>query len=169
MKSLVTMSAIALALSLATAHAADKDGQSFIKTAIEHNYAEIDAGKLAQEKAKSRAVKDYGAMLVRDHGESNSKAIPVARQLDVKPPESADVMHKGTYLKLKVLSGDTFDRSFMDGMVSDHEADVKKFREQAGKGGPAGDFAKEILPKLEQHLAEAKKIQGDLKQTTGSK
>ena len=32
------------------------------------NIAEIDVGKLAQEKGKNPAVKQYGAMLVKDHG-----------------------------------------------------------------------------------------------------
>ena len=32
---------------------------------------------------------------------------------------------KAAYLKLKVLSGDAFDKSFAASMVSDHESDIK--------------------------------------------
>jgi len=148
---------------------ANKDSANFVKTAIQHNFAEIDAGKLAQEKGNSPAVKEYGAMLVKDHSEANGKAETVARQMNVEPPTSADVTHKASYLKLKVLSGDTFDRTFMNDMVKDHEADVKKFQQQATKNDAAGNMAKEILPKLQTHLAEAKKVQQQLKQTTGSR
>jgi predicted outer membrane protein len=60
----------------------DKASQSFIKTAIEGNNAEIEVGKLAQhafgqpaavqqktksEKGQADTVKQYGAMLVKDH------------------------------------------------------------------------------------------------------
>lgn len=157
-------------LAVAPALAAD-DGSSFMKTAIEGNYSEIDVGKLAQDKSSNPQVKQFGAMLVKDHSAANEKAMPVAKQLKVDPPKSSGLMEKGTYLKLKVLSGQTFDRSFIDGMVDDHQKDVKLYQDQANGTGPAADFAKQILPKLQQHLAEAQKIQAGLKQsaaTTGS-
>jgi len=148
----------------------DKDAQSFIKTAIQHNFAEIDTGKLAQEKGQHAQVKEFGAMMVKDHGDANTKAIALAKQLGVdKPPESADAMHQATYLKLKVLSGETFDRSYVNGMVKDHENDVKEFQKQAAKGHAASGFAKETLPVLQKHLAEIKKIQSQVAApTTGS-
>jgi putative membrane protein len=161
-RTLSFLAASALAISATSAIAQNKDSQKFISTAIQHNYAEIDAGKLAQEKGTNPVVKEYGAMLVRDHGAANEKAQAVAKELKVDPPTGADVMHKASYVKLKVLSGDTFDKSFVNGMVSDHDADVKEFKKQASKSGPAAAHAKEVLPKLEAHLAEAKKIQTQL-------
>jgi putative membrane protein len=155
------MAALFAALSTA-ALAQDKASQKFISTAIQHNYAEIDVGKLAQEKGTNPAVKAYGSMLVRDHGAANEKAQAVAKELKIDPPTGSDVMHKASYLKLKVLSGDTFDKSFVNGMVKDHDADVKEFKKQASKSGPAAAHAKEVLPKLETHLAEAKKVQAQL-------
>ncbi len=148
---------------------ADKDAQSFMKTVIQHNYAEIDTGKLAQEKGKSQAVKDFGAMMVKDHGDANTKAKPVAEQLGVKPPESADAMHQATYLKLKVLSGDTFDRSYVNGMVKDHENDVREFQKRTARNDAVGAFAKETLPVLQKHLDEIRKLQAQVAApTTGS-
>lgn len=82
----------------------DKASQSFIKTAIEGNNAEIEVGKLAQQRGQSDAVKQYGAMLVKDHSEANTKAQQVARQLNVKPPTGTSLGQKATYAKLKVLS-----------------------------------------------------------------
>ena len=140
----------------------DKNSQKFIKTAIEHNYAEIDVGRLAQEKGTNPAVKEYGAMLVKDHSDANAKAKDVAEKLKVDPPTGADLMHQGTYLKLKVLSGATFDKSFIGGMVKDHQNDVNEFKKQSAKNDPTGAHAKEVLPHLQHHLAEAKKIQAQL-------
>src|SRR5450631_2035974 len=166
---LATGLAAALALSAsANAQSANKDSQEFIKAAIEGNYAEIDMGKLAQENGKSDAVKQYGAMLVRDHSDANEKAKQVASQLGVEPPTGASVTAKAGYLKLKVLSGDTFDRSFAKDMFKDHQADIKEFQKESQKSDPAGSFAKETLPTLQQHLQQAQQLTQQT-QTTGSK
>ena len=170
MRTLTTALIVAAGLAAAAPAFAANDGKSFMKTAIEGNYSEIDVGKLAQDKSSNPQVKQFGAMLVKDHTEANSKAMPVVKQLDVDPPKSSGLMEKGTYLKLKVLSGETFDRSFINGAVDDHQKDVKLYQDQANGSGPAAEFAKQILPKLQQHLAEAQKIQAGLKQaasTTG--
>ena len=144
----------------------DDAAKDFIKKAIQHNHAEVDAGKLAQEKAKNPAVKQFGAMMAKDHAEANEKAGAVAKVLDVDPPDSADMMHQASYLKLKLLQGDTFDRSYINDMVQDHEKDVKEFEKAAGGGDQAATYAKEMLPKLKAHLEEAKKVDAQLNQTT---
>lgn len=146
--------------------AADRGSQKFIKNAIEGGIAEIDLGNLAQQKGKSDAVKQYGAMLVRDHGAANDKAKQVASQLGVEPPTGSGVTAKATYLKLKVLSGDMFDRSFARSMVSDHQADIKEFQKEAAKNDAAGAFAKDTLPTLQRHLQEAQSLVRDTT-TTG--
>jgi len=150
---------------------ADKDSQKFIKTAIEGNIAEVDIGKLAQEKGKSDAVKKFGQMLETDHAKANDEAKSVAQQVGVEPPSGASVGEKATYLKLKVLSGDTFDKSFASTMVSDHEGDIKQYQKASGKNDAVGEYAKKTLPTLQKHLQEAKQLQAQLKQqaTTGSK
>jgi putative membrane protein len=149
---------------------ADKDSQKFIKGAIEGNIAEVDIGKLAEEKGKSDAVKKFGQMLQTDHGKANEEAKSVAQEVGVEPPTGASVGEKATYLKLKVLSGDTFDKSFANTMVSDHEKDIKEYQKASGKNDAVGEYAKKTLPTLQKHLQEAKQLQAQLKQqaTTGT-
>jgi putative membrane protein len=153
------------------AQKADKDSQKFIKAAIEGNMAEVDVGKLAQEKGKSDAVKKFGQMLQTDHGKANEEAKSVASQVGVEPPSGASIGEQATYLKLKVLSGDTFDKSFANTMVSDHQKDIKEYQKASGKTDAVGEYAKKTLPTLQKHLQEAQQLQAQLKQqaTTGSK
>ena len=160
--------AFASTAALAQDKGADKDSVKFIKNAIEGNYAEIDAGKLAEQKGNSEAVKQYGAMLVKDHSEANEKAKQVASQLGVDPPTGSSVTQKAAYLKWKVLSGNSFDRTFASDMVKDHEADIKEFQTEAKKSDPAGTFAQQTLPTLQKHLQEAQTLVQQ-EQTTGSK
>jgi len=144
----------------------DKDSQKFIKAAIEGNLAEIDVGKLAQEKGQSPAVKQFADMLVKDHSEANVKAQEVAGQLKVEPPTGSSIMQKATYTKLKLLSGATFDSSFANTMVSDHESDIKEYQKEAQKSDAAGKYAKAALPTLQKHLQEAQKLQKELETKT---
>jgi putative membrane protein len=147
----------------------DRDSQKFIKAAIEGNNAEIEVGKLAQQKGKSDAVKEYGAMLVKDHSEANTKAQQVARQLNVEPPTGTTLGQKATYAKLKVFSGASFDKSFAKSMVSDHQNDIKDYQKEAQKNDPAGAFAKETLPTLQKHLEEAQKLEQQVNQKQSSR
>lgn len=162
-KTIIATGLVALALSSAAVQAqdktaADKDSQKFISNAIQGDIAEVEIGQLAQEKGKSEAVKQFGAMLVKDHGAHKDKAMQVASELGVKPPTGSSVSSKATYLKLKVLSGDTFDRSFAKSMVSDHQADIKEYQKEASKTDAAGALAKETLPVLQHHLQTAQSL-----------
>jgi putative membrane protein len=158
--------AMALAASAAQAQSVDKASQKFIKSAIEGNFAEIDIGKLAQEKGTSPAVKSYGDMLVTDHSAANDKAIQAANQLGVTPPSGSGMSEKAEYLKLKVLSGASFDRTFAKDMVKDHQEDIQKFQKEANKADAAGTYAKDTLPTLQKHLQQAQQLTQQT--TTGS-
>jgi putative membrane protein len=59
---------------------------------------------------------------------------------------------------LKLLSGESFDRSFAKSMVKDHQDDIKEFQKEASKNDPAGQLAKETLPTLRKHLHAAQRL-----------
>jgi putative membrane protein len=141
------------------AYAQDKEGQKFIKEAIEGNLAEVQMGQLAQQKGQSPDVKSFGKMLAADHGQANQKAAQVASQLGVTPPTEPSAKHKKVYDKLSKLSGQKFDRTFANEMVKDHKKDIKEFEKAAKKeSGPAPAFANETLPTLRKHLESAQAL-----------
>jgi putative membrane protein len=53
-------------------------------------------------------------------------------------------------------------------MVKDHQADIREFQTEAQKNDPAGSFAEQTLPTLQNHLQEAKTLV-EQTETTGSK
>lgn len=161
--------ALALTASAALAQQPDRASQKFIKEAIQGNNAEVQVGQLAQEKGQSDAVKQYGAMLVKDHGAANDKAKQVAAQLNVDPPTGTSIGQKATYAKLKLLSGASFDKSFAKSMVSDHQKDIKEYQKEAQKNDAAGAFAKETLPVLQKHLQDAQQMARQVNQKTSSR
>jgi putative membrane protein len=60
MKGLLSLPAAALILSVSAGSAKDKAGETFLKKAIEDNYAEVSMGDLAQKNGGSDGVKSFG-------------------------------------------------------------------------------------------------------------
>jgi putative membrane protein len=138
---------------------ASRADEMFIKEAMEGDLAEVNMGKLAQEKAQSEGVKDFGKMLEQDHGEHSQKVQSKAQQLGVTPPQEPNTTQKSMYDRLSKLSGGQFDNQFVKAMVTDHKKDIAKYEKEAKSKGPLADFAKETLPILQHHLQTAEALE----------
>src|SRR5450432_2085339 len=117
-----------LALPATLVVAADNPDASFYKKAAEGGIAEVEQGKLAQDKSPTASVKAFGAMMVTDHTAANDKLKAIADKKSIKLPTSPSAGQMATKTKLEVLSGSTFDKSYIKGMVEDHEEDIKEFQ-----------------------------------------
>jgi putative membrane protein len=139
---------------------ADSPDSGFLKSAAEGGMSEVELGQLAQQKATSPAVKDFGAMMVKDHTAANNKLKALAASKQVSLPDSSSVMQKATKTKLNMMSGDAFDKSYVKGMIEDHEADIKEFQKEASQGKDPGAkaFAASTLPTLQAHLTKIRSI-----------
>src|SRR5579864_8800068 len=80
--------AIALSACAAPVLGADSPDASFYKNAAEGGMAEVELGNLAQKNGKSQSVKDFGAMMVKDHSAANEKLKSVAAAKNVALPSS---------------------------------------------------------------------------------
>ena len=72
--------------------------------------------------------------------------------------------------KLSGLSGDAFDREYVDMMVKDHEKAVKEFENASmkAKDPDVRAFAAKTLPTLREHLQQVRDIQSRMKSSTKS-
>lgn len=127
---------------------------SFYKNVAEAGMAEVDAGKLASEKANDSKVKDFAAMMVKDHTAANEKLQTLAATKGVKLPEGSSMAQKAEYAKLKVLSGDAFDKSYIKGQVKAHRATVTLLNKEiaSGQDPEAKAFAESVLATVQAHL-----------------
>jgi putative membrane protein len=132
----------------------------FIRKAAEGGEAEVELGKLAQEKAASPEVKQFGERMVNDHSKANDQLKEVAQKEGVTLPTKLDAKDAATKARLEKLSGEAFDRAYMKDMVADHTKDVREFKNEAknGKDPDVKNFAAQTAPTLEDHLKEAKNI-----------
>ena len=135
----------------------------FVEEAAQGGMAEVELGKLASTKAKDPEVKKFGQMMVADHTKANSELKTLAQSKKWTLPTDMGSF-KDTHDDLSKLSGEEFDRAYVDQMVEDHDADVEAFEEQA-KGSTDPElkaFAAKTLPTLRKHLETIKAIQARL-------
>ena len=155
-----------------TKNTLSSDDKKFIEKASQGGMAEVQMGKLAQQKAQSAQVKQFGERMAKDHASANDKLTQIASQKGVAPASDMDSSAKREYDKLQKLSGAEFDREYMKTMVSDHEKDVKEFQSEAksAKDPEVKNFAQSTLPTLEEHLKMAKQAEAAAKgEKTASK
>ncbi len=140
------------------AFSAEIPDAKFYRDAAEGGMAEVAMGSLAQQKAQSPSVKEFGAQMVKDHSAANEKLKALAQSKNITLPANPSVAEMEAKSKLQVLSGQSFDKSYIKGMIQDHEEDIAVFKKEAASGHDpdARAFASATLPTLEAHL---KKIQ----------
>ena len=147
-----------MAISIANASAKDKPSETFLKKAIEGNFAEVSMGDLAQKNGQSDDVKSYGKMLSTDHAAANQKAMDAAKGLGMNPPSGPNAKQKADYDKMSKMSGTAFDKMFATHMVADHQKDIAEYKKATKNKDAAGEYAAGQIDTLQKHLDTAKSL-----------
>jgi putative membrane protein len=122
------------------------------------NQKQVQAGEIAQKNGKSKAVRDYGAMLVRDHSAADKKVAEVATK------ENIDLMAAtpapGPNDMGTMASGPDFDKKFAQEMLDDHRKDLAAVTDaRASTNDPQlKKLLGDMIPTLEKHEAAAERI-----------
>jgi len=132
--------------------------EQFAQMAEQINLTEIAAGTHAQTKGKSSEVQQFGKQMVTDHSAANKKLTAAAKNTTLTG--KLDAKHQAKVDKLTGLSGDAFDRAYMDEMVKGHKMAASLMEHEATNGKDAGlkAYAAEILPGVRTHLQKAQQI-----------
>src|SRR5262249_41212720 len=137
--------------------------RNFIEKAAQDGREEVELGRLAESKASSDAVKQFGQRMVEDHGNANKDLMDLAAnkgvQLDEKATKKDPVADK-----LSKLQGQDFDREYVKEMVKDHKKDVAELRRMhSGAVDPnLKAWIDKTLPTLEDHLKTIEGIQSQI-------
>ncbi|MBV9087493.1 MAG: DUF4142 domain-containing protein [Acidobacteria bacterium] len=144
--------------------------QNFVKKAAEGGMAEVELGTLAKDKASSSDVKQFAQRMVDDHTKANDQLKSIASQKGMTLPTDLDAKDKALKDRLSKLSGDQFDKAYMDNMVKDHSKDVSEFRKESAsaKDPDIKSFASQTLPTLEEHLKMAREVDSKGKKESAS-
>ena len=154
MKILATIVALGLTLP------AFADAPTFLVKAAQGGMVEVAAGELATSKATHPEVREFGSMMVRDHGAANQKVAALAQSKGVTLPETAGDAHQQTLAALRVMNGADFDRAYIAQMVKAHENTRQMLKSEIASGQDADvkKLASAMLPTVETHLQEAVRL-----------
>jgi putative membrane protein len=144
--------------------------RKFIENAAMSGMAEVEMGKLAQQKASDAQVKDFAQRMVTDHTKANQELMSLASSKGVQAPAALDRSHRSDAEKLGKRSGAEFDRDYMARQVSDHRKAVSDFRKAAdsAKDPELKAWAGKTLPTLEDHHKMAQTLHDSLKSRSGA-
>jgi putative membrane protein len=166
MKTIIVTGVLATALALSAGVAVAKDSKEFLKQAIEGHNGEIVLGQLAQLRAGSEPVRQFGRALATDHAAGKEQALALAQKIGLTPPDAPSKDAANERDKLGKLEGAEFDREFVAYMAKDHRHDIREFEEQAKARHDNADiaqYAESTLPKLQQHLEMAQNLEKTVK------
>ena len=166
--------------------------RDFVEERLEAANAEIELGRLAQQRATHPEVKEFGAMMVRDHqtaaeelrsiassagasqapgadrpaGTSGDRATGDRSVADRAAGAAANLQEEARELRQELgeLTGRDFDRRYIDEMVDDHEDAVEDLEDKANNAShpEVKAWAAKTLPKVRQHLEKARTLQQTL-------
>ena len=125
--------------------------QRFANDVGASDYYEIEAGKLAQEKAQSQALKDFGRMMVDNHTQSTEKlkAAGATANPAIVPNPALTAEQETNLAALRAAEGAAFDTAYKTQQVAAHEKALALVQGYAADGD---------IPELKRFAAEAQKV-----------
>ncbi|HEY3898613.1 MAG TPA: DUF4142 domain-containing protein [Chthoniobacter sp.] len=157
----ITLAATALAAGNDPLNSSDK---SFVQSAYEDGLAEIHFAGLGIEKTANPELKAFAEKLEAEHGKTIGELRTLAQSKNVSVPSSVGFADKSKEMILDAKSGGSFDKSFIDTIVKDHQKAIDSFEKEASdaKDPDVKAYATKTLTALKARLATAQELQQKL-------
>jgi putative membrane protein len=133
------------------------------------NTADIETGTLAAERGQSKEVRDFGAMLARDHRQVRQQGRDLAKRLGVTPTPPKDDQgardHAAASPRLRALRGAAFDRAFLAHEAAYHKAVIDAMQSTllpAIRNAEVRALVVKVAPAFEAHMLAAQNIEKQL-------
>jgi len=134
--------------------------QAFADAAGASDYYEVEAGKLAQDKATTQGLKDFGKMMVANHTESTEKLKAAGAKASpaVVPNPVLNAEQEANLAALRGADGADFDAKYKAQQIAAHEKALAAMKDYAATGDvpELKTFAAATEKVVETHLAKIK-------------
>lgn len=137
------------------------DKTTFASTAASAGKLEIDSSKLALDKAKSKDVKAFARMMIKDHTKAGKRLAAILKKNgDPAPADMLSTKDAEAMQQLTSASDADFEKAYIALQTKAHEDAVALFKSYSSDpdNKRLGRFAKNTLPTLEMHLQHAKQL-----------
>ena len=139
--------------------------ETLIKQLAEANLNEINAGKLAQDKAQSDEVKRFAKKMVDDHTKALDDLKQLAQSKAVTLPTEPNKQQMAMQQKLQGLSGEQFDKQYMKQAGERAHRQTHQLLKKAEKAEDADlkSYASKTIVAVAGHQQMAKETERSLK------
>jgi len=150
-------------------HPAGLDDPTIVAIFDAANTADIETGSLAAERAASKDVRQFGAMLARDHQQVRQQGRDLAKKLGVTPTPPKDDQsakdHAATMARLRSLSGAEFDHAFLQYEASFHKGVIDAVQSTllpAIQNAELKALVVKVAPAFQAHMLAAQNLEKKL-------
>ena len=150
----------------------NQSDERMLKQLAQAYLAEIALGKLAQDKAQSNEVKSFAKKMLDDHMKAQDELKQLALSKGVSLPGEADRQQQSVEKKLAALSGEKFDRQYMNHESTRALRDTHRLLERINSKAEDADvktYASKIIGTVEAHQQLANDTRKNLKPTSEGK
>jgi putative membrane protein len=140
------------------------DTPTFLRVAGPSNEFEIQSSELAKEKGVEGEVLELAEMIIADHAQAGEKLGQLTEEQGLAaPPKELAPKQQRMLEQLQGAEGEDFTTLYLDIQAQAHMEAVALFRTYAGSGDNQTivGFAKQTLPKLENHLHHVKMLMAE--------
>jgi putative membrane protein len=145
----------------------ETNAQDYVTKAANADMMEVEAGKVAGERAASSDVKAFAKEMVAAHTKTTAdlKSALKTANLTLTPPSALPGDMADTINDLKTVDAKAFDKKYMDLMVDAHQdaLDLQTRYAKDGDNAQLKAFAASVAQKVQEHLTKAKTIRDALK------
>jgi putative membrane protein len=149
----------------AAAHQAKLDDPTIVAIFDAANTWDIETGGLAVKKGSTKEIRDFGAMLERDHKNVRQQGRDLAKKLHVTPTPPKDFGmakdHEAAMKKLESLKGKAFDKAFLEHEVAYHKAVIDAINTTlmpALQNAEVNDLLSKVAPAFKAHEDAAQNL-----------
>jgi putative membrane protein len=124
---------------------------------------QVDSGRLAESKGTTRAIRSYAKLMVSSHITVNDALVGILKnKAPAPPPTLLKAAYSTMVSTLQHESGRTLDADYVRGQVNYQKGNTALYEYEIANGTDPDlkAFARETLPKIQDHLARALKLQG---------
>jgi putative membrane protein len=121
----------------------------------------VDSGRLAEKKGGSAAIRNYAHLIVTSYIPVADTLTAILQRKNVTP--SSTLLHGAHHAMIFTVKADhpaAFDRDYVNGQVEYQKGNAALFRQEIENGSDPElkQFARETLPKIEDHLQRALRL-----------
>jgi putative membrane protein len=126
---------------------------------------QVQAGKIAEAKGQSPAVKDFGKMMVADHSTMTNQMKHLFAATNTKIPTELGARGKGMIDALSAAAPADFDKLYLTQQQAAQEAELALLKGYADNGESTDikPAAAKAVPKTQAHLDKVHELQAALK------